>query len=142
MQEMSEFCCEAWSGTSRTLRTSEHEERRKAVSQRRCAVVTIFWLRHKETGCRLCVLIGTKGGKAQTSDHGVRTSLVVPRVCSVAQSCLPLCDPMDGNPPGSSVHGDSPGKNTRVGCMPSSRVASQPRDRTQVSHIAGGFFSV
>ena len=36
-------------------------------------------------------------------------------VCSVAQSCLTLCDPMDCSPPGSSVHGDSPGKNTGVG---------------------------
>ena len=27
-----------------------------------------------------------------------------------------LCYPMDHSPPGSSVHGDSPGKNTRVGC--------------------------
>ena len=27
-----------------------------------------------------------------------------------------LCDPMDYSPPGSSVHGDSPSKNTRVGC--------------------------
>ena len=34
----------------------------------------------------------------------------------VAQSCLILCDPMDCSPPGSSVHGDSPGKNTGVGC--------------------------
>ena len=34
----------------------------------------------------------------------------------VTQSCPTLCDPMDCSPPGSSVHGDSPGKNTRVGC--------------------------
>ena len=27
-----------------------------------------------------------------------------------------LCDPMDCSPSGSSVHGDSPGKNTGVGC--------------------------
>ena len=27
-----------------------------------------------------------------------------------------LCDTMHGSPPGSSVHGDSPGKNTGVGC--------------------------
>ena len=27
-----------------------------------------------------------------------------------------LCNPVDCSPPGSSVHGDSPGKNTRVGC--------------------------
>ena len=33
----------------------------------------------------------------------------------VAQSCLILCNPMDCSPPGSSVHGDSPGKNTGVG---------------------------
>ena len=37
-------------------------------------------------------------------------------LCLVAQSCLILCDPMDYGPPGSSVHGDSPGKNTGVGC--------------------------
>ena len=29
---------------------------------------------------------------------------------------LTLCDPMDYSPPGSSVYGDSPGKNTGVGC--------------------------
>ena len=41
-------------------------------------------------------------------------------ICLVAQSCPTLCDPMDCNPPGSSVHGDSPTKNTRVGyqCPP------------------------
>ena len=32
------------------------------------------------------------------------------------QLCLTLCDPMDCSPPGSSVHGDSPGENTGVGC--------------------------
>ena len=42
---------------------------------------------------------------------------MLPRVpCSVAQSCLTLCDSMDCRPPGSSVHGDSPGKDTGVGC--------------------------
>ena len=30
----------------------------------------------------------------------------------VAQSCPTLCDPMDCSPPGSSVCGNSPGKNT------------------------------
>ena len=32
------------------------------------------------------------------------------------QLCLTLCDPMDCSLPGSSVHEDSPGKNTGVGC--------------------------
>ena len=34
----------------------------------------------------------------------------------VAQSCLILCSSMDCSPLGSSVHGDSPGKNIGVGC--------------------------
>ena len=37
-------------------------------------------------------------------------------LCLVTQSCLMLCNPMDSSLPGSSVHGDSPGKNTEVGC--------------------------
>ena len=46
------------------------------------------------------------------------------------QSCPTLCDPMDWN---------SPGQNAGVGSLPFSRGSSQPRDRTQVSNIAGGF---
>ena len=41
--------------------------------------------------------------------------LIVMSLCLVAQSCLTLFDPVDRSPPGSSVHGDSPGKNTGVG---------------------------
>ena len=37
-------------------------------------------------------------------------------LCLVVEACLTLCDPMDCSPPGSAVHGNSPGKNTRVGC--------------------------
>ena len=37
-------------------------------------------------------------------------------LCLVAQSCPTLRDSMDCSPPGSSVYGGSPGKNTRVGC--------------------------
>ena len=37
-------------------------------------------------------------------------------LCFVAQLCLTLCNPMVCGPPGSSVHGDSPGKNTEVDC--------------------------
>ena len=55
--------------------------------------------------------------------------------CLVPQSCLTLCNCIDCSPPGSSGHGDSPGKNTGVGCMPFSRGSSQPRDQTQVSCI-------
>ena len=37
-------------------------------------------------------------------------------LCLVTQSCPTLYDSMDCNSPGSSVHGDSPGKNTGVDC--------------------------
>ena len=36
----------------------------------------------------------------------------------VIQSSPTICDPMDYSLPGSSVHGDSPGKNTEIGCPP------------------------
>ena len=38
--------------------------------------------------------------------------------CSVLSHCsrVRLCDHMDCGPPGPSVHGDSPGKSTGVGC--------------------------
>ena len=37
-------------------------------------------------------------------------------LCLVTQSCPTLCNPMDCSPPVSSVHVDSPGKNTGAGC--------------------------
>ena len=61
--------------------------------------------------------------------------------CLVAQLCLTLCDPMDCSPPGSSVHGILQARILEWVAMPSSRGSSWPRDGTQVSHIAGGFFT-
>ena len=37
-------------------------------------------------------------------------------LCLVAQLYVTVRDPVDRSPPGSSVHGNSPGKNTGVGC--------------------------
>ena len=60
----------------------------------------------------------------------------------VAQSCLILCDLMDCNLPGSSVHGIFQARIMEWVAFPSSRGSSQPRDWTQVSHIAGGLFTI
>ena len=60
----------------------------------------------------------------------------------VAQLCTTLCDPMDYGLPGSSVHGIFQARILEWVAVPFSRGASQPRDRTQVSCIAGGFFTV
>ena len=54
----------------------------------------------------------------------------------VAESCPTLCDPMDY-----TVHGILQVRILKWVAFPSSRGSSQPRDQTQVSHIAGGFFT-
>ena len=64
-------------------------------------------------------------------------------VCAqLLQSCLTLCDPMNCNPPGLSVHGISQAKFLEWVAISSSRASSWPRDWTQVSCvscIASGF---
>ena len=50
------------------------------------------------------------------SGYSLECTLIATGVCVHTQSCLTLCDPMDYSPPGSSLHGIFPGKNTRVGC--------------------------
>ena len=53
-------------------------------------------------------------------------------------ACPTLSDHMNCSLLGSSVHGDSPGKNTAVGC----HALLQGIFPTQVSRIAGRFFKV
>ena len=60
---------------------------------------------------------------------------------SVAQSCPILCDPMDCTLPGSSVRGIIQARILEWVVVPFSRGSSQPRDQTQVSCIAGEFFT-
>ena len=55
----------------------------------------------------------------------------------VAQLCLTLCDPMDY-----TAHGILLARILEWVAIAFSRGSSQHRDRTQVSHIAGGFFTV
>ena len=57
----------------------------------------------------------------------------------VSQSCPTLCDPMDIR----LCHPcDFLGKSTRVGCHFLLQGTSQPRDRTQVSHIVDRCFTI
>jgi len=50
------------------------------------------------------------------TDSAISIYTRVYRMCLVAQLCPTLCDSVDCSLPGSSVHQDSPGKNTGVGC--------------------------
>ena len=63
-------------------------------------------------------------------------------LCLVAQTYPTLCDPMDCHPRGSSVHGILQARVLKWVSMPSSRRSSRATDQTQVSRIAGGFFTV
>ena len=54
----------------------------------------------------------------------------------VSHSCLSLCNPMDY-----TVHEILQARIPDWVALPFSRGSSQPRDWTQVSHIAGGFFT-
>ena len=60
----------------------------------------------------------------------------------VAQSCPTFCDPMDCSPPSFSVHGILQARMLEWVASPFSRGSSWPRDRIQVSHIVGGFFTI
>ena len=63
-------------------------------------------------------------------------------LCLVAQLCPTLCDPMDCSLPGSSVRGDSLGKNTAVACRaPPPGDLPNPGIETR-SPIGGIFFTV
>ena len=57
-------------------------------------------------------------------------------VCSVAQSCLTLCDLIDCSPPGSSVYGTLQARILEQVAISYSRGSSGPRDQTCVSYIS------
>ena len=56
-------------------------------------------------------------------------------------SVVSLCDPVDCSPAGSSAHGILQARILEWAAMPFSTWSSQPKDWTQVSLIAGGFFT-
>ena len=61
----------------------------------------------------------------------------------VTQLSLALGDPMKGSPPGASIHEILKARTClEKVASPFSRGSSPPRDRTQVSCIAGRFFTI
>ena len=87
--------------------------------------------------CRMQKSIATfkAAGHFLTKLH---TNLTMKLKVSDTQSRLPLCNPMDCSPPGSSVHG----RILEWGAIPFSRGCSRPRDQTGVSCIVGRFFTI
>ena len=64
-------------------------------------------------------------------------------LCLVAQSCPTLCDPMNCIAHQAPLSmGILQARILEWVAMPSSRASSRPRDGTQVSRFAGGFFTI
>ena len=104
-------------------------------AQRPCALHTRCKLRkvmafYLFCGLRPCCI-------SRALNHAVCVWLCV----LVTQACLALCDPMNYSLPGSSVHGIFHARILEWVVISSSRWFSQPRDQTQVSCLAGRFFT-
>ena len=74
----------------------------------------ISWSSFFTTSSAFSVRVG------KPSVHPVNVSIMTAAAAAAAakslQSCPTLCNPIDGSSPGSPIPGDSPGKNTGVGC--------------------------
>ena len=89
------------------------------MSSSKCCFLTSRFLQRQVRWC-----FTTSSGSALLVNRKLRvTECVMSTKASVwavlylvAQLCLTLCDLMDCSPPGSSVYGDSTGKNTGGGC--------------------------
>ena len=85
------------------------------------------------TTCLSCFLTAPLATHSSTwARHPCLTCVCV--CVKVAQSCPNLCDPIIY-----TVHGILQARILEWVAFPFSRGSSQPRDQTQVSHIAGGF---
>ena len=103
-----------------------------------CRQTSYHWSHHCWKGCKLVQPLWKTIG----SSHNFKMKLlydpeITPKV-KVAQLCPTLCNPMDYSLPGSSVHGILQARILEWVAIPFSRGSCQPRDQTQVSHIAGG----
>ena len=73
--------------------------------------------------------------------HGADTDWIV-TCAQLLQSCPTLCDPMDCSLPDSFDYGIIQARILEWVANSFSRGSSQPRDRTQVSYIAGRLFNI
>ena len=85
-----------------------------------------------------CLENPMNGGAWQATVHGVAKSWTRLSNFTTTTSSLP---PLDCSPPGSSVHGILQARILEWVAIPFFRGSSRPRDQTQVSCIAGGFFN-
>ena len=95
--------------------------------------ISFLWMLSFKPGLSLscCTLI--KSFFSSSSLSGIKVHI---HEVKVVQSCPTLCDPMNY-----TVHGIFQARLLEWVAFPFSRGSSQPRDQTQVSHIAGRSFT-
>ena len=93
------------------------------------------------------IFLGSKITADDDCSHEIKRCLLLGKKAmtnlnQAAQSCPTLCGPMDYSPPGFSVHGIFQARILEWVAISFSRRSSQPKDRTQVSYVAGRFFTI
>ena len=96
-----------------------------------CLYLALFWVSPAPDPVNSSLWI-LHTGPSCWAPHNHPTPVMV----KVTPSCLTLCDSMD-----STVHGILQARTLEWVAFPFSRGSSQPRDQTQVSRIAGRFFT-
>ena len=92
--------------------------------------------------CTVCLWWGKPAVTVMSTQLLYPTLVNNPRRKVKSLSRVQLCNPMDCSLPGSSVHGIFQAVVLEWIAISFSRGLSQPRDQTQVSRIAGRFFTV
>ena len=118
-----------------------------AYSQRRCShcVLMVHKDRHGLCGVTVSFVPSLQVHGEAPAWKGLLSEVGPSQRCLCAQSlqsCPTLCNPMDHSLLGSSIRGILQAKILEWIAIPFSRGSSRPRDRTWVSHMAGGLFTI
>ena len=90
----------------------------------------------KPTGSEATAAPPFPSSSAEILSDGGQGAFAILVCCLVTQSCPTLCDPMDCNLPGFSVHGILQARILEQVAIPFFRGSSQPRDQTHISCVS------
>ena len=121
-----------------TLKSLQHHCLK--VSVLRCSAFFIVQLLHPymTTGKTRALTRWTFVGKVMSLPFNMLSATAAAKSL---QSCLTLCDPIDGSPPGSSAPGILQAKILEWVVYPFSMDVPHPKNQNRVSCIAGRFFT-
>ena len=137
-------------GTLKSL--FQHHSSKASILQHSAFFMVQLSHQYMITGKAIALTRLTFVGKVMSLFFNMLSRLVMLVICCLAflprsgsevtQSCLTLCDPVDCSPPGSSIHEILQARILEWVAISFSRGSSRPKDRTQVSCIAGRCFNL